>query len=65
SIAHGQEHLCKVERPMPKKKRSKKVAEEESKDWGARIFLGELKYDRPESSKPPREPSRLLATGLQ
>jgi hypothetical protein len=31
AIAHGLEHLCKVEPPKPKKKRAKKAAEDESK----------------------------------
>lgn len=30
AIAHGMEHLCKIEPPKPKKKRGKKAAEEDS-----------------------------------
>lgn len=32
AIAHGLEHLCKVEAPKPKKKRGKKAAEDEEPD---------------------------------
>ena len=38
AIAHGLEHLCKVEPPKPKKKRAKKAAEDESKDGEPKLI---------------------------
>lgn len=38
AIAHGLEHLCKVEPPKPKKKRAKKAAEDESKNGEPKLI---------------------------
>jgi hypothetical protein len=38
AIAHGLEHLCKVEPPKPKKKRAEKAAEDESKNGEPKLI---------------------------